>query len=214
MTTETDDTPYIHADALKAIQRAAQGRWSDAETLLGRLAYESARQWSWRPARAGMLVGIQEGPAVWMTVAEFEAWRARFKLRGAKLFEVTSIGRHRLASIRERGEPISRVEALACAHYALGLDQPVASGDVEAFAAWAAPRFGAFEALGAWLQVRGDWITDRMRGYDLRGGKRIERTPEGSLIRAMDYVWRVGPSCPYGDRPAARYWPNQDEGLS
>lgn len=205
------ETHIIAQDDRRALERVASNRWPDCADLMHEIAYESQRVRSWRPARAGALVALQKS-RVWMTLDEFENFLANTrlpKLRGKVLSERLEIGKKRLKAIRE-GSPISRVEALACAHYQLGLALPVPAGDVEAFGPWVNARFGAFEAIGNFLGIRGDDITNRIRGYDTRKGGRVPCKPGPQLIRALDWVYRVGPSCPFGDAPDVEYWPGHE----
>lgn len=96
---------------------------------------------------------------------------------------------------------ITVIEALACAHVALRLPMPIAADDVDAFATWCAERFVQVDEVARCLGVRTDWITDRIRGFDVRGGKREARTPDAGLIRAMDWLRCCGPFNPWTDAP-------------
>ena len=104
---------------------------------------------------------------------------------------------------------ITKSEALACSHYLLGWATPVPAGDSAAFADWFYPRFGGTECIGEWLEVRPRALCDRLRGFEVRDGQRIKRGPETSLVRALDWVWRIGPACPYGAVKRAPAWPDQ-----
>lgn len=168
----------------------------------------------WTPARAGALGAITDtDERVWMTTAEFEAFRERLQLgrrgRTGLLQSELNIGKGRLKAILD-GSPISRLEALACAHFSLGFEMPIRPGEPAAFAAWVAPRFGETKPVCKWLQLRTDHIVDRMVGYDLVNGKKLARVPQADLIRALDWVYRVGPVSPYGERPWVAIWPDQE----
>lgn len=96
---------------------------------------------------------------------------------------------------------ITTIESLACAHVAIGLPMPIARGDVGEFATWCAERFGHVDDVARCLGVRTDWITDRIRGFDIRGKKREARAPDAGLIRAMDWLAYAGPFNPWGGPP-------------
>lgn len=206
----------------KALEQLTRGRYADAPALVQATLDESKGVFAWRPVRAAALVALAEIEAedrVWMTLEEFAAWRATHRIDDMRFGYIRTREAIGMASSRIKalvaglkGEPvtpISVIEALACAHFSMGLKPPVPAGDVEAFSEWFGPRFGAVEPLARWLKVRGETITDRLRGYDMRDGRRRDRLPEIDMIRAMDWIWRVGPVCPFGIRQPVEIWPGQ-----
>jgi hypothetical protein len=162
--------------------------------LVATIISESKNHPAWRPARAGALMALaEEQPRIWMTQQQFIDW-----------LDVNSW------VSRRRKEGVSKVEALACAHYHARFDVPTPPGDVNAFAIWVNDTFGAARRIGEWLDLTNTIITDRMRGFDIDLGRRRVRAPEIDLIRAMDFVARCGPFVPYGIREPVEYFPKAE----
>lgn len=207
--------------AREHLLKAAVGgnAWSDAAELSKSVIAESVGVNCWRPGRAALLQSARDGP--WMTAAEFKAWvtyqtvawRKRVRLEGHAAgpppIEAIAMANGRKLLLMKGQRSATKIEALAMAHYALGLAQPVPC-DAEAFEAWAVERFGSLYPIGEFLGVKGETLVDRCRGYDIRDGVRRPRAPEPDLIRAMDWCWRVGPFCPYGDPTGIPVWPGQE----
>lgn len=206
-----------HARRAKTRVEAAQivrdTHWPGTEDLTGILLQDSVGRQVWRASRAAIIHGCVRRP--WMTPAEFDRWivdqnavrRARIRRTKATdeptIFEAigmnSSGGRSRKSTLLRGVQPFTLVEALACAHYAQGLPLPVQPGDVGGFAAWFEERFHGGAGITDWLGVNHNHVSDRCRGFSLRDGRRVDRAPEIDIIRALDWVWRFGPFCPYGE---------------
>lgn len=204
------------------IKAICDGTFTGTQPLIEALVENSTHAPAWRPVRAAAALGLaaQDPPAghVWMTPAEFAAFIERHfpvrSNRAGRLQSELGIARSRRHAILEDGAPVGKAEALACAHYALGLPLPIPPGDTTAFAGWIEPRFGLVSALTAALDVAPRYITSRLKGYEVTSRGRRERLPDAGLIRALDWVWRVGPISPYGRRLPAAAFPGQDTELA
>lgn len=186
------------------IARACAKTWPGTIEAVEAVVTGSVGVPMWTPARAVALMALDPAPAghVWMTTEEFAKLSERMggvKGRAALVRQELAMPKTRRLAIL-RGERITKVEAMACAHWAAALPMPVAPGDVPAFQAWVAREFGLTNTLGAALDVHTAVIRERMRGYALHAGRRVARLPEAGLIRALDWCRRVGPFSPYGDR--------------
>lgn len=170
----------------------------------------------WRPARAGALVAVADGESrEWMSAAQFSSFIERHGLarkHGAAelLKRELDIGPKRRLNLMVGAAKATKIEALAIAHFSLGLERPIPAEDCDAFAVWFGARFGDATEIGAWLGCRGDYISQRIKGFEVMKGHRWDRLPESSLIRALDWVWTVGPVAPFGGRPALKLWPRQE----
>lgn len=202
----------------QALAIVARETWDGTAPMLETLAYESKHMHAWRPVRAAVVAAMrdlqepQDGPV--MSGAEFETWRAEAKLlakarEDGNPYDRIGISAYQAREFGKNGAP--KMIALACAHYLLGRPLPIPSGDPRALDEWYTPRFGGVERVGEWLGVSGNWMTVRMRGFEMVRGERVERKPEAHLIRALDWLANVGPIVPYGARrgPLA-IWPGQD----
>lgn len=198
----------------EAAAEIAKGAWQGTAEIVEAIAAERRYQFGWRPLSAAIVCAVRdlEAKPVWSGEA-FRAWEAEAKLlckaRGdGKLGERMGLTKLQLRHCRADGadKPI----ALACAHYTLGLPMPVPAEDVRAFDDWFRPRFGGVERPSEWLGVGNEWLAVRLRGYQLIGGERVPRAPAAWLIRALDWMFTVGPITPYGEKPPAPYWPGQD----
>jgi hypothetical protein len=89
----------------------------------------------------------------------------------------------------------------------LPLPCPIDSG--EAFSEWFAPRFGTAGPVSRALELNPKFIPERLNGYVVRDGAREARSPGSTLLRALDWVWRVGPYSPYGQRLPSAAFPGQ-----
>lgn len=209
-----------HHSRRPAINRIVAGTFEGTDALVARVVKDSAANMpSWRAARAGVAMAIADAASkdhVWMTTAEFAAWFSRFVAPprpGARLRvsmeEVVGIATHRRRAIMD-GARIRKWEALAMAHYAIHGDVlPIAPGDPAAFNAWVTGNFGFVEAIARAVEVEARYISSRMAGYRMVDGQRFARTPEQPIIRALDWVLRVGPYSPYGHRLPAQAFPGQ-----
>lgn len=187
------------------------------EELVATIVAESQNHPSWRPGRAGALValaGLEEH--VWMKADEFaswvdvNSWAARRRKEGITPIQAIGMSPKRKLQIIRGERQALKVEALACAHYAMRLPVPCLPGDVAGFAAWCGRTFGGTNRLSDFLHIKQETITDRIRGFDIVEGERSARLPEIGLIRAMAWVAHAGPFCPYGDPPDIQVWPGQE----
>lgn len=211
--------PRLTMTREQAAAELARGTWDGTEELLLSITYESMHAFGWRPRRTAALyaeadLGV-DGDRTFMSGAEFAAWeenaKALAKVRGEdrKVAQaVLGISRFQARDYAENGA--SKIIAVACAHYLFGLPMPIAAEDPRAFDAWYRPRFGGTERVGQWLQVNPDWIGARLRGFEVIKDSRHTRLPPAHLIRACDWLWRIGPFCPYGDRKAVPLWTGHD----
>lgn len=199
------------------LREMAAGLYPDASGLIDTIVSESRGPTAWRPARAAALrIQAEAEGRVWMTVEEFELWITTQTLltrklkRAEKPMEAVGLSPYLKITLLRGKRPVAKTEALAMAHYAAGRPLPCPVGDSEAFDAWFTPRFGAVDAVASWLGLRGEYISDRRRGYDIALGERKERLPDATLLRALDWVWTYGPWCPYGEQVTPAIFPNQD----
>ena len=188
--------------------------WAGTRELVLALVRQSKGVAAWRPMRAAMAYGAADsGARVWMTPAEFTRWRSDARAverkRGRDFSVLDSIGvaLERSTLYAHGRSPVPKEVALACAHVMMGFEPPIPAGEPEAFATWFHESFGTVEALAGWLGTTRQRIDNRMRGFRVEGAQRIEITPEISLIRALDWVLRCGPYCPYGERPVVEVFP-------
>jgi hypothetical protein len=137
---------------------------------------------------------------IWMTREQFEAWWARCNAGPRKLrLDASEVGISReMARARIEGrQRVRKIEALAIAHHALGFPMPIEAGSVRAFNDWFMPRFVTREPLNDWLDLGPGTLGLYLQGYTIKQGKRWDRIPDACMIRAVDWVYRVGPVCPW-----------------
>lgn len=203
------------------------GTYEGTSDLVEILIAESKFAFGWRPARAGLLYALRDcnlpSDTVYMTPERFAAWVDEAKLvsgaRGSKMkpSEILGLSNHqiRAMAVGHRDVPAtgvtSKMIALACAHYSMGLELPVPAGDARALDEWFRLRFGGTDRVVQWLGITAKTLSDRLRGYGIRGNKRYERQPEAFVIRALDWLYTVGPICPFGPKPAVDIWPGQSK---
>lgn len=208
---------------IEAVAVVTEAAWPGSETLVQGILAESVGALAWRPHRAAVIAGTES--RCWMTPAEFGtwiteqtwAWRRRAKDGPPEPRPLPAVGINATHSSSNRKlhllrgtRAVSKIEALAMAHYAHRFPLPFDVGDVAAFADWFPPRFALAGGIAEWLEYRAVDLTDRLRGFDVRDGQRWARAPEAGLIRALDWVWRVGPFCPYGEPQGRAVWPGQE----
>lgn len=184
-----------------AIQRITEGLYVGSKEVIEEIVTESAHVPAWRPVRAAAVraLAVKESVQPWMWPAEFWHWAGGLRRGERGVFQSeTGIAPARRKAIMH-GAPISPSEALAIAHYRAGLPVPIEL-ESAAFETWFMPRFGAARPVARVLCVNPETLTDQMRGYALTSGGRALRKPDITLVRALDWVWRVGPFSPYGDR--------------
>lgn len=164
----------------------------------------------WRPVRAAAVKAMrytEAPPAVHMTTEEFTAWLERHSMTGrgsrANLQEQVAISKERKLFILE-GARIKKVEALAMAHFALGLRPPVPAGNAGMFKRFVTENFGRPVGLTKVLEVEANSIRQKMEGFRLVRGVAMPRPTDIGLIRAIDWVRRFGPYSPYGDQPSTK----------
>lgn len=190
-----------------AIKEATAGTAEGTSDIVAAVIKESTGVPAWRPVRESALMAMAavDPPKdqVWMTTNEFEYFLGEHfqpnTKRAANLASFLGIGKRRRAAMLA-GARITKVEAMACAHYATGQLVPLMVGSVALFEAWITKSFGAAKPLADALGVADSYILDRMKGYAFTRGQRVERVPDVTIIRAIDWVWRVGPFSPYGHR--------------
>lgn len=196
-----------------AIKNVVAGSYAGTQEIVERVVKESVGPVSWRPVRAAAAMALAlEGAGAhhcWMTQAEFEAWYLRFASgKRAHVREVEAlvgIGHPRMKRLIA-GEAVTKTEALAMAHYAIfGARLPIEAHHAPTFAAWYEAHFAATRTPADTLCVAKAYISDRMRGYGIDHGQRVAREPGVALIRALDWMLRVGPCSPYGVRLGAAY---------
>lgn len=214
------------------INHTTVGTYEGTGDLVEILIAESKHAYGWRPGRAGLLYALRESrlsaaddDTVYMTPERFETWlkeaKAISKARGDGLTvnEILGLTTRQIKAMKSglnnrpaRGVT-SRAIALACAHYTMGLEMPVPAEDWRALDAWYRPRFGGTDRVIRWMRVNEKTLADRLRGYSLRGEERVAMEPEAYWVRALDWLYTVGPVCPYGEKPAVDIWPGQAAAL-
>lgn len=207
-----------HRPRANTLNELAAGLYADAKPMLESVVSESMGPVAWRPTRAAIqrIHADTVGRETWMTPAEFERWMtvevlmARKAKTKVSAMEAVGLSPYLKLKIMRGERPVAKSEALAMAHYSAGRDLPTPIGDVEAFAAWFYPRFGSVSEIASWLEIRADYVGDRLRGYDIALGERKERTPDATLLRALDWVWTFGPWCPYGVQVIPTAYPGQE----
>lgn len=204
-------------DALAVL---VDGSWTGTEGLVRQIMDESRHAEGWRPGRAALMTAALDAPPIdgpYLTPEQFADWKVMAKaLAKAKGWEkpepALGLTPQQLRLLRARGVT-SKAQALAMAHYLCGLPMPVPAGDSDALQAWYRPRFGGTERVAAWLDMDDRVLADRLRGFSLQKQGRTPRPPEPWLVRALAWLWRMGPYCPYGPKaPITGVWPSQEEG--
>lgn len=157
--------------------------------------------WTLADAASQAVARSRDPGGSWMTPDQFAQWCERFFPSGRQIGDAMerAIGvPKRAAKMRRDGLiVISKTEALACAHYAMGFPVPTPPGNTEAFAEWLASRFVAANAVNGWLELSGGYVANRVRGFVLRDGVRHPAPADVGMIRALDWVYRVGPVVPW-----------------
>lgn len=211
-------TPRRGAPRSTTIAAAAAGCFIGTGEIMRALATESSGTPAWRPVRAAAILAMAGEAAkdhVWMTREEFVAFEAVHFPPGkrvkASMIDEIGIGRGRRYRILSEGAPITKIEALAMAHYATIRTLPIPANDPPAFAAWMDANFGSVFPVTETLQLNSKYVYNRARGHEVRGAGRLERLPEAALIRALDWIRRVGPYSPYGDPLPAAPFPKPEE---
>lgn len=192
--------------------RLALGSIPGTESLLLAVRRQSAGVDSWRPLRSALQHATADSsPRVWMTTDEFNRWfkeqavlHIKRKREGPNPTEALNMNPRRKRQLIHGEDTPSKIEALACAHYAMRFDLPAEAQDDRAFDAWCVEHFGGPNYfLAAWLGITSSALAAAMLGYRMQAGQRVASKPRVALIRALDWVRRMGPVCPYGERPVA-----------
>lgn len=202
-----------------AIKEAANDCWDGTAEIIEAVVRESRNAGAWCPVRAGAMMTMAGPGEIHMTAEQFAIWKKQAR-NLAKVLGITERPIDDLTMTRDRfsdlGNPrraervnarVTRAEALACAHYLAGFPKPCGPDDL---ADWFFPRFGTFASVAPVLDFEVRAISRRINGYQIVNGERQPFVPEGSFIRALDWLWRVGPVNPYGTRPTLAFWPGQD----
>ncbi len=189
-----------------------------AQDLVMQIVDESKQLRSWRPLRAAAAALEPREDPIWMTADQFSRWHiGEMAIRRKLANEIRPAADLGISATVRAGylngsQTIPKIIALACAHISAGHALPVPAEDHELFAHWFHPRFGAVESITDFLDMGKSQIADRLKGYQMVEGVRRVRQPGPALIRALDWVYRVGPFCPYGDGMAAPVFPGQEIG--
>ena len=187
--------------------------WPDTEDLVKTLLTERrGSHQGWRPITAAMQI-TQRTEQPWMTAEQFDAWykTSRAKERAAysalrasdkntprsplphQILEVNKIYPVRW---RHGDLPIPKPVALACAHYALNYEISY-ENEPEAISAWFAEHGLQATPAARWLGINSNLIEAALRGFRVRAGQRIPYKPRAYMLRALDWMVRVGPFVPY-----------------
>ncbi|AKU43505.1 hypothetical protein CPT_Sansa101 [Caulobacter phage Sansa] len=213
----------LPAAKMPALESLCHGTWSGTDALVASLVLESRGAPAWRPVRAAVVAATSDVEnRIWMTPEEFADWVQGAKALAMRLgrgtthpYQDLQIAPLRVKKLKNpklmaaEGLIIKKGEALACAHYLMNFPKPVDNGDVEGFADWFDRRLKSVNLIAPYLNMGADTLGSRLRGYDVVRDQRVERKPEGWLIRALDWIDRMGPICPYGPRPAPPIFPGQ-----
>lgn len=184
------------------IERLTKDSWRGTAAMIERIIAESSHVARWTPCRAAVL-SLTCRRDVWMTPAQFGDYLLAQDFLAKKKGTPKPVDALGLKAVKLdylRGvRAVSKLHALAMAHFAAGLPLPIEAENTEAFGAWFAQRFGQAAPVTAFLDVSQSYITDRLRGYDITTKGRAERLPSAALLRALDWVLRFGPFSPYGE---------------
>lgn len=145
----------------------------------------------------------------WMTTQQFTRWRQEQEiLRKRRKDDATVLDQLDVGVIRRRkltkGEAqVSAIEALAFAHFALGLDLPFGIADHEAFSEFVRRKFPSLSDIALWLQVDPGTISEQMAGVRVNRHRETVPAPINPILaRALHWaacVGRVNPWMGEGD---------------
>lgn len=212
-------TPKSHFDRLpgkrqKPVADATKGCWDGTQAIVAEVVHESRGQPVWKPVRAATMLA-QNNADPFMYPEEFARWRIMAKglARAMKLvghpreimgFSTTyyrDLGN--AARCAKKGYRISKVYALACAHFSMGYDAPT---DAAGLKPWFWERFAQLASAADALDLDKSALSSYLHGYRLEQGEKVLTPAPPYVIRALDWLWRNGPSSPYGPRP--EYYPS------
>lgn len=182
------------------------------ENLISAVQAEGMGAPTWRPLLDVMECELADrGGRVWMTTQEFTEWLKeqeilrRRRKDPIKAAEAVGMGDGRRRSLLHGRTPVSKAEALACAHYARRLPLPFGPDDNEAFAEFIDQAFGGARQVAMWLQMNPNTIGNQMRGFHINAKhERVPTKVDPALARALDWIVKVGPFCPYGELRSPR----------
>lgn len=187
--------------------------WDGTADLVTKVLDSSRPPSGWRVPRAALAAAAVD--RIWMTPEQFKDWLlaqeflAKKRKDPVKPVLALEIKAQKMDYLRGK-RPISKMHALAMAHYAAGLPMPIEPEDTVAFDHWFTENFGITTGAGEFLDVGQSYIGDRVRGYDITRKGRAERLAGPALIRALDWILRMGPFCPYGAPEPIRPWPTEE----
>lgn len=153
----------------------------------------------WTP-QADAFWRLSNAPDAWMAPEQFAAiWATHFHRAIARPSgaQAVGIGKEVADRIMSGERPIKKVEALAVAHFLLGLPAPGGC-----FADWFTARFGlAGPEVSAWLELPARRGVGRpVPGMNLEACLAGD-PPNVALVRALDWLYRAGPLTPFEARP-------------
>ena len=145
-----------------------------------------------------------------MSLEEFEAWHTRTTIAAGgwvaadrrthvPVAEALGMSTNRARGILRGETPITKTIALACAHVDIGRAVPIPM-ETEAFQAWFSERFVSPHAISKWMEVNYEWLCNMLRGFRMAEGVRVPIKPTMVVVRALDWIWSIGPVVPYGER--------------
>jgi hypothetical protein len=193
----------VAASYAQQIAKLTKDSWQGTAAMIEKVMAESSHARRWTPTRSAVLATTVANRVLWMTPAQFNdfllAQDFLAKKKGTPK-PVDALGLKAVKMDYLRGaRAVTKVHALAMAHFAAGLPMPIEPENTEAFDQWFTERFGQAAPVTAFLDVSQSYITDRLRGFDITTKGRAVRLPSAALIRALDWVLRFGPFCPYGE---------------
>ena len=197
--------------------RLAVGCWTGTQAAFMAVYRASRGPHTWHAARAA-IEHVTAPDRVWMRPEEYtQALNDQRHFNRSRdhgeMWGALGISQDTSDRMRSGQRPMRKHEAIVVAHVRLRLPVPDLY-DREVFQAYVADRFGASADLDAWLELPGNCIADVVRGFKMGGGVRQARPVTEGLIRALDWVDRMGPvPAPYGDRTAAAPFPRTTETL-
>lgn len=197
------------------IAKLTKDSWRGTAPMIEKVMAESSHAPRWTPTRSAILATTVATGVLWMTPDQFNDFLLAQDFLAKKKGTPKPIDALGLKAVKLdylRGvRAISKVHALAMAHFAAGLPMPIEPEKTEAFDIWFTTRFGQAAPVTAFLDVAQCYITDRLRGFDITTKGRAVRLPSAALIRALDWVLRFGPFCPYGERVELITFPTGSE---
>lgn len=141
-----------------------------------------------------------------MTTEQFTTWLMeqeilrRRRKDPIKACDAVGIGGVRRRTLVHGRDLPSKIEALACAHYAHRMELPFAL-ESAAMAAFVESHFASVAGLADDLEVLAETLTAQLRGYRVNAHKEQVPAPiNPTLARALHWCAVIGPVSPYGGR--------------